>query len=72
MTAVQIVPLFVERNTPTEVPAKRFVPLTAREKTSEAVRPESIGLQLAPLFVERKAPLLYVPANRCVPLTARD
>lgn len=30
LTGVQLVPLFVERKTPPCVPAKRFVPMTAR------------------------------------------
>ena len=33
LTAVQLVPLSVERNTPSKVPAKRFVSLTASAKT---------------------------------------
>ena len=42
LTAVQLVPLLVERNTPPPlVPANRFVPETASDKTQASVKPES-------------------------------
>ena len=54
------------------VPAKRFVPKTARELTSVyGGKPLLTAVQLAPLFVERKTPP-KVPANRLVPKTAKD
>ena len=55
------------------MPAKRFVPLTARALTTEFVRPELTAVQLVPLLVERKT-LPYpteVPAKIFVPLIAR-
>jgi len=60
-----------ERNNPFSVPAKIFVPLTASERTSKFVRPESTLVQLSPLLVERKTPLSVVPANRFEPETAK-
>lgn len=72
LATVHCVPLLVERNTPIEVPAKRFAPLTAREYTSVPVKPELTAAQVAPLLVERKTPPPKVPAKRFVPLTARD
>jgi len=58
LTAVQLVPLFVERNTsPPYVPANRFVPpappaagLTAKQVTWEVDKPELTAVQLVPLF----------------------
>ena len=50
-------PLFVERKMPPpKVPAKRFVPETARAKTRVLVKPVLAAVQLVPLFVERKTP----------------
>jgi hypothetical protein len=70
LTAVHFVPLLVERKTPpSRVPAKRFVPLTARALTQALVKP--VAVQLVPSFVERKTPPAAVPAKRFVPLTAR-
>ena len=54
LTCVQLVPLLVERKTPPSVPAKRFVPQTARANTSVFVKPVFTYFQLAPLLVERK------------------
>jgi hypothetical protein len=71
LTAVQLIPLLVERKTPPSVPAKRFVSLTAKEETEVLVNPVLTAVQLVPLFVERKTPL-PVPAKRFVPLTARE
>src|SRR5437867_9173994 len=51
------------------VPAKIFVPETARQMTSELVKP--VGVQLVPLLVERKTPP-KVPAKIFVPDTASD
>ena len=45
----------------------RFVPFAKREYTSE---PVLMTVQLAPLFVERKIPSRFVPANRFVSLKA--
>ena len=72
LTAVQLVPLFVERKTPpTKVPAKRFEPETARAKTPVLVRPVLTAVQLVPLLVDRKTPPPYVPAKRFEPETAK-
>jgi hypothetical protein len=69
-TGVQVAPLLVERKIPSNgVPTNRFVPTITKELTREPVKPTSP--QFFPLFVERKAPL-SVPANRFVPLTARE
>ena len=57
LAGVQLVPLFVERKRPPPiVPAKRFVPETARALTEEHARPELAVVQVVPLFVERKTP----------------
>lgn len=68
---VQLLPLFVERKTPTSsVPAKRFFPITARDETQvSSGNPELTAVQLAPLFLDKKTPAL-VPTKRFVPLTA--
>jgi hypothetical protein len=72
VAAVQLVPLLVERKRPPpQVPAKRFVPLTARALTLVFVKPVLTLVQLVPLFVERKTPPPPVPAKRFVPLTAK-
>jgi hypothetical protein len=39
LAAAQLLPMSVERKTPPSVPAKRFVPLTARARTLEFVNP---------------------------------
>src|SRR3990172_5382160 len=39
LTAVQLVPLLVERKTPSSVPAKRFVPEMARAETTVVGKP---------------------------------
>jgi hypothetical protein len=71
LTAVQLVPLLVERKTPpVDVPAKRFVPLTARHDTVVSVKPEWAGVQHVPLLVDRKTPP-EVPAKRFALLTVR-
>jgi hypothetical protein len=72
LTALQLDPLLVERNTPPAyVPAKRFVPLTTRDQTRVVVKPELTAVQLDPLLVERSTPL-PVPAKRFVPLIAKS
>jgi hypothetical protein len=73
LAVAQLVPLSVERFTPApSVPAKIFVPLTARDKTlEEDFNPLLISVQLVPLFVESYAPPPLVPAKRIVPLTQR-
>ena len=71
-TAVQLAPLFVDRNTPPPfVPAKRFVPDTASDRTYVLVNPVFTAVQLVPLFVDRNTPT-FVPAKRFVPDTASD
>ena len=62
----------MERKTPPTVPAKIFVPLTAKVRITKSVKPESTGVQFVPLLVERKMPLAKVPAKRFVPEAARD
>jgi len=78
-TLLQFVPLLVERKTPPQVPAKRFVEPatpeageTARALTVRSVKPVLTAFQLAPLSVERKTPVRSVPAKRFVPETIRD
>jgi hypothetical protein len=70
LTAVQLVPLLIERKRPPKVPAKRFVPETARAQTEVFLKPLLTACQFVPLLVERKTPSL-VPAKRFVPLTAK-
>ena len=68
----QLSPLSVERHRPAAVPAKSFVPLTARVLTRfwYAPRPLFTAVQLAPLSVDRKMPLPpYVPAKISVSFT---
>jgi len=62
-TAVQFVPLSVDRKTPFIVPAKRLVPETARVKIPALVNPVFAAVQFFPLSVDRKTPLLEVPAK---------
>jgi hypothetical protein len=70
--AVQLAPLLVERKTPPpQVPAKRFVPLTAKAMTSLFVKPVLTAVQLVPLLLERKTPPPSVLAKRFVPLAAK-
>ena len=67
----QLVPLSVERKMPPlEVPAKRLVPETVRDKTPVFVKPVLADVQVVPLLVERKMPP-EVPAKRFVPETAK-
>src|SRR5512146_2461634 len=75
LTAVQLVPLSVERKMPPPlVPAKRYLPdppeagEMARALTSMFVKPALISVQLVPLLVERKTPPPLVPAKRFVPV----
>ncbi len=49
---LQLSPLFVERNTPKSVPAKRFVSLTASDHIAVFTGPEFTVLQFVPLLVE--------------------
>ena len=63
--------MFVERKMPLSVAAKRFVPLTARDKTMLFVSPELTAVQLAPLLVVRNIPL-PVPAKRFAPEAAKQ
>lgn len=44
------------------VPAKRFVPLMARDQTVGSVRPLFEAVQLVPLLVDRNTPFPSVPA----------
>ena len=70
LDAVQLAPLLVERKTsPKSFPAKRSVPLTARDKTTVLFTLAEV--QLAPLLVDRKTPPI-IPAKRFVPETARE
>ncbi|OGU27738.1 MAG: hypothetical protein A2X66_03460 [Ignavibacteria bacterium GWA2_54_16] len=75
LTAVQLVPLLLERYTPRrKTPAKIFVPETARAKTIVFVyvNPLFTAVQLVPLLVDRKTPSASVPTKRFVPETARE
>lgn len=70
-TAVQLVPLLVERKTaPPLVPAKRFVAETAR---AAVIKPFLAEVQVVPLLVDRKTllSLELVAAKRFVPLTVK-
>ncbi len=55
-----------EKNAAAQVPAKRFVPLTARAKTRVFVKPVLTAVQLVPLLVERKTP----PPSPCKEIRA--
>ena len=70
---VQIVPLFVELNTPSvDVPANTSVPITAMAAISGfAGSPVSTASQLDPLLVERNTPS-YVPAKIFAPMNAKE
>ena len=72
LTARQLDPLFVERNTPPRyVPAKRLAPFTAIALTSVVVKPELTAVHVAPLSVERETPPKpFKPARRLLPLVA--
>jgi hypothetical protein len=50
LTAFQLVPLLVERKMPFVVPAKRLLPLTARDLIAVSARPELTAFQLVPLL----------------------
>jgi hypothetical protein len=41
-------------------------------RTYVLVKPVLTGVQLSPLFVERKTPPIFVPTKRLVPLTAKE
>src|SRR5438128_1042494 len=71
LAALQLVPLSVERKTLSQVPAKRFVPETAREKMDLFGKPLLAARQLVPLSVERKTLPPSLPANRFEPETAK-
>jgi len=59
---VHVAPLSVERQMkPSSVPAKRLVPLMARDVTDWLDKPVLTESQLAPPFVDRKIPFLRVP-----------
>ena len=68
MTCVQLVPLFVERNTPLLVPVKMLDPPTVRALTVVSVRPLLTDVQFVPKLVERKTPAELVPAKIFVPI----
>jgi hypothetical protein len=77
LTACHVVPLLLERKTPSPAnmpsptdAAKRFVPLTARDRILVLVRPVVAAAQLVPLFVDRYTPPPHA-AKRFGPLTAR-
>ena len=59
----------LDKNTPPpEVPAKRFVPLTANERTVEKDKPLFTAVQELPLLVDKNTPPSEVPTKRFVPL----
>ena len=62
----------LDQTPPPLVPAKRFVPLTARESTAVLVRPVFAAVQILPLSLDKKTPPPLVPAKRFVPLTASE
>jgi hypothetical protein len=66
LTCVQLVPLLVERNTPSPVPANRDVPEMAKASTAVPGMPLLDSIQLVPLLVETKTPL-PVPARSSLP-----
>src|SRR5271157_1664272 len=70
-TAVQLVPLLVDRKTPpAQVPAKILLPLTKRQLTLVfAGRPELTAVQFVSLFLSMNIPELRVPAIRFDPST---
>ena len=70
LTCVQLLPLSVERKTPSPVPAKTLLPLTVRTAILRFVKPLLTAFQDAPLSVERYTPLLAVPAKMFMPLIA--
>ncbi len=59
LTAVQIVPLSVERRMPPRksFPAKRLVPLKAKDRTVVFVKLGTAALQLTPLLSDEKMPV---------------
>src|SRR5688572_24508333 len=71
-TAVQMFPLSVDKNTPSFVPAKMFVPLTAKERIMVSVKPLLTAAQLLPLLEDTYTPPPQVPAKIFVPLIAND
>ena len=74
LATAQSVPLFVDTKTPSPVPAKILLPITAKELTPRAGpggRPELTAVQLVPVFVERRTPP-WIPAKRFVPLAERE
>ena len=54
-----------------KVPAKRLVPKMARDQGKALINPEFTEVQVRPLSVVTKIPLL-VPAKRLVPLRAKE
>ena len=52
----QFVPLLMERNTPSLVPAKMSEPETARALIQELDNPESTCIQFVPSLIERNTP----------------
>jgi hypothetical protein len=49
--------------TPPRVPAKKFVPETAKDQTSIFVKLVLTAVQLVPLLMERKTPPFLLPCN---------
>src|SRR6187200_1874087 len=64
LTGAQVSPLFVDRKTPENVPAKMSpAELVARARISVAVNPLLIRVQVSPLSEERNTPPPSVPAK---------
>ena len=68
MSAAQFVPLLSDIKTSVKVTANNLVPKTASWEMRVSVRPELIAVQLVPLFVVLKTPLLALPAKMAFPL----
>ena len=70
LTCVQLLPLSVERKTPSFVPAKTSLPLTASAAIVRFVKPLLTAFHDAPLSVEIKTPPPLVAVNRFDPLAS--
>jgi hypothetical protein len=70
LTSAQLEPLLVDKKIPSLVPAKRLVPLIAKQWIILGNLLLS-NVQLIPSLIERKTLPSCVPANIFVPLTAR-
>lgn len=73
MTAVQLEPPLVERNTPPPtVAANRFDPLARTAITLRFVNPEFVAVQFDPPSVETKTPPPSVPTYRAEPTFSKQ